>query len=64
VPLGAEIWRDTRLLLGDADPSLRWRNVFTGERLTAVDGPGGLALAAADLFAHFPVALLVGERGG
>ncbi len=62
-PLGAEVWRDTRISLGGADPGLRWRNVFTGEVLTPAEQQGGLSLAAADLFARFPVALLVSERG-
>ncbi|WP_439624338.1 malto-oligosyltrehalose synthase [Gemmata sp.] len=50
-PLG-DVWGDTTL----AVPAGRWRNVFTGEVLTAAD-----ALPAADVFRHFPVALLVRE---
>jgi (1->4)-alpha-D-glucan 1-alpha-D-glucosylmutase len=61
-PLGAEVWQDTRLHLPGVDPGLRWHNVFTGETLAAAEQQG-LSLAAADIFAHFPVALLLGERG-
>lgn len=50
-PLG-DVWGDTTL----AVPKGRWRNVFTGEVLTATD-----ALPAADVFRHFPVALLMHE---
>jgi (1->4)-alpha-D-glucan 1-alpha-D-glucosylmutase len=57
-PLG-KVWQDTRLFLPRVDPALRWHNLFTGERLAAVDHDGQAALAVSDLFAHFPVALLV-----
>jgi (1->4)-alpha-D-glucan 1-alpha-D-glucosylmutase len=62
-PLGGAVWQDTRLFLPDVEPSLRWRNVFTGESLAPVEREGRPFLAAADVFAHFPVALLLGERG-
>jgi (1->4)-alpha-D-glucan 1-alpha-D-glucosylmutase len=62
-PLGAEAWPDTRLTLAGLDPALRWRNAFTGEVLVPQDRDGQPSLAAADLFAHFPVALLIAERG-
>ena len=58
-PLGAAAWQETRLLLPDVDPAWRWSHVFTGERLAPIESEGRLALAAADVFAHFPVALLV-----
>ncbi len=60
-PLGAAVWQETRLLLPDVDPAVRWCNVFTGECLTPTENEGRLSLAAADLLAHFPVALLRGE---
>jgi maltooligosyltrehalose synthase len=58
-PLGASAWEETRLLLPDVDPALRWSNVFTGERLAPTESEGRLSLAAAEVFADFPVALLV-----
>jgi (1->4)-alpha-D-glucan 1-alpha-D-glucosylmutase len=61
-PLGALAWPDTRLPLADLDPALRWWNAFTGEVLTPASRDGALSLAASDLFAHFPVALLIAER--
>ena len=32
---GAAVWEDTRLLLPGVEPGRRWRNLFTGEELTA-----------------------------
>jgi (1->4)-alpha-D-glucan 1-alpha-D-glucosylmutase len=59
LPLGREVWQDTRLLLHDIDPGLRFRNVFTGEDLALTEQQGQRGFALADLFASFPVALLV-----
>ena len=61
-PLGLEVWQDTRLILPGVDPGTRWRHAFTGEILVAEDRDGQPSLAAADVFAHFPVALLIAER--
>jgi (1->4)-alpha-D-glucan 1-alpha-D-glucosylmutase len=61
-PLGAEAWQDTTLILPAPDPGRRWCNVFTGEVLAPQDRDGQPALAAAGLFAHFPIALLIAER--
>ncbi len=52
-PLGAAVWDDTRLLLGELTTA-PLKNIFTGQVCTPVDG--GLPLAA--IFADFPVALL------
>ena len=54
-PLGGEVWGDGVLSV-PAPPGTPLRNVYTGEAL-AVGGEGTLALA--EVFAHFPVALLV-----
>ena len=62
-PLGVEAWSDTRLPLAGLDPSLRWRNLFTGEVLTPEVRDGLPSLAAADLFGLLPIALLLAERG-
>jgi (1->4)-alpha-D-glucan 1-alpha-D-glucosylmutase len=60
-PLGHEVWQDTRLILTGVAPGIRWRNIFTGEALVAEERDGRPSLAAADVFANFPVALLIGE---
>jgi (1->4)-alpha-D-glucan 1-alpha-D-glucosylmutase len=57
LPLGSEVWRDTRLNVAGFDERPNWRNVFTGERLTFADGRPGVA----ELLGEFPVALLVSE---
>ncbi len=58
-PLGAGVWQDTRLVLPDGAPRLRWRNVFTGETLTPAEHDGRPSLPAAEAFGTFPVALLL-----
>jgi (1->4)-alpha-D-glucan 1-alpha-D-glucosylmutase len=63
-PLGRSIWKDTRLSLAGLDPSVCWRNIFTGETISGNDHGTPLSLPAAVLFAHFPVALLVSDRPG
>ena len=62
-PLGQEVWQDTRLVLTGVAPVTRWRNLFTGETLATEDRDGQPSLAAADVFASFPVALLISEEG-
>jgi (1->4)-alpha-D-glucan 1-alpha-D-glucosylmutase len=52
-------WGDTRLALTDLKDDGPWRDAFTGRELTATDG----TLAAGELFAHFPVALLIRDDG-
>ena len=53
MPLGADIWKDTSLVLGDLAMS-NATNLFTGQSCRSTDR--GLPLAAA--LEHFPVALL------
>jgi len=59
-PLGPEVWGDTRLPL-PAIPTMRWTNLFTGERLDPAMRDGVDALAAGDVFRDFPVALLLAQ---
>jgi (1->4)-alpha-D-glucan 1-alpha-D-glucosylmutase len=61
-PLGAPVWDDTRLNLPPMERAVRWHNVLTGERTVADEQPDGRSLAAADLFRHFPIALLFGQE--
>ncbi len=61
LPLGAEVWQNTAVVLPVAPPRACCRNVFTGELLTVSRPDDRPALPAAQLFAHFPVALLVAE---
>lgn len=59
-PLGPEVWGDTRLPLPEI-PTMRWTNLFTGERLDPAMRHGVDALAAGDVFRDFPVALLLAQ---
>jgi (1->4)-alpha-D-glucan 1-alpha-D-glucosylmutase len=61
LPLGKEVWQDTTIHLPGLERGLRFVNVFTGEILTPVDRADPPALAAADVLARFPVALLLGQ---
>ena len=49
------VWEDTHLVLDAARSGRQWRNVLTGETLSATDG----RLPLADALEAFPVALLV-----
>jgi malto-oligosyltrehalose synthase len=61
-PLGETAWTDTLIELPPETPSAAYVNLFTGERVESArfeDAQGqGLALRAAQVFAHFPAALL------
>ena len=54
-PIGDGVWQDTVIVLPEGAPS-RWKNIFTGESLTAEN-----TLALGDALAAFPAALLIGE---
>ncbi len=60
LPLGGDVWRDTRVLQPFDIATSRYRNIFTGEIL-ALDqlvNDGGLSLALGNILSVFPVALL------
>lgn len=60
MPLGKSAWQDTTLPLPAAAPDA-WKDALTGAKLPTVNGPDGARhLVLADVFKHFPVALLVG----
>ncbi|HEY7329104.1 MAG TPA: malto-oligosyltrehalose synthase [Gemmataceae bacterium] len=59
VPLGSKIWGETMLPLPEELGNRIWRSVFTGETLKAVSHQGRPTLPAAQVFARFPVALLL-----
>jgi (1->4)-alpha-D-glucan 1-alpha-D-glucosylmutase len=58
-PHGAKIWGDTMLLLPEELGDRVWHSLFTGETLTAVAYQDRPALRASQVFARFPVALLL-----
>lgn len=60
LPLGAKVWGDTAISL-PTDRQLEWVNQFTGQSIApTAQSKGGLL--AADLFSHFPVALLMAKH--
>ncbi|HZY85512.1 MAG TPA: malto-oligosyltrehalose synthase, partial [Gemmataceae bacterium] len=59
LPLGPDVWQDALLEAPGLAPGARCRNAFTGEVLAAAERDGRAWLSLAELFAHFPVALLL-----
>ena len=60
LPVGESVWRDTQLRIPGVAGGRSLRNLFTGETMS-VDRMNG-ALRAGDVFATFPVALLVSDE--
>ena len=61
-PLGAAVWKDTRVELWGADdgaPVETFRDVFTGATIVAERTATGRSIYASTLFDRLPVALLV-----
>jgi maltooligosyltrehalose synthase len=59
IPIGRDVWKDTRITLPAESTASTYRHVFTGARMKA-DAAG--SLPAADLFRTLPVALLVSDE--
>ena len=59
IPIGRDVWKDTRITLPAESTASTYRHVFTGARMKA---DAGGSLPAADLFRTLPVALLVSEE--
>ena len=59
-PLGPAIWQDTELELAGVPDGMEFHDVFTGATVTTTTGNGTSIIKASDLFADFPVALLLG----
>jgi (1->4)-alpha-D-glucan 1-alpha-D-glucosylmutase len=57
-PMGAEVWQTTRLLLPTGLSNCSFRNIFTGEVLTADNHNGTSGLRLSAVLGAFPVALL------
>lgn len=59
LPLGSEVWGNTRIIQPFDTAGSRYHNIFTGEVLSLNRQDGSLGLALQDVLAEFPVALLV-----
>ncbi|WP_306533036.1 malto-oligosyltrehalose synthase [Geobacter sp.] len=58
LPLGAEVWKDTRLLIPFEGAGRAYRNILTGERVVTALREGQTTLPFSAVLANFPVALL------
>lgn len=58
LPLGADVWKDTRLVIPFENTGRIYRNVITGERLATSLREGQTSFPLAAVLADFPVALL------
>jgi (1->4)-alpha-D-glucan 1-alpha-D-glucosylmutase len=62
LPLGPDVWHDRVLVLPGIEPGQRCRNIFTGEVLDPFEQNGQTVLPLAQVFANFPVALLLRDE--
>jgi (1->4)-alpha-D-glucan 1-alpha-D-glucosylmutase len=58
LPLGPEVWQETRLLLPPDSGGSSYRNIFTGEILQPLHAAEGASLALQEILSVYPVALL------
>jgi (1->4)-alpha-D-glucan 1-alpha-D-glucosylmutase len=58
LPLGPDVWQDTRIILPFNTDSRSYRNIFTGEILNLDQCEDRLSLALQDILSMYPVALL------
>ena len=63
LPTGAETWQGTRLVLPVELTAPTFRNLVTGEQLTAASRGGCPTLLIADVLQTCPVAVLLPEKG-
>lgn len=60
-PLGLNLWADTWLPLPPESGAQKYCNLFTGESLALQNWEGKPVFALGEVFAHFPVAVLVSD---
>jgi (1->4)-alpha-D-glucan 1-alpha-D-glucosylmutase len=63
LPLGEEPWQDGLLYLPEGAQVPHWQDIFSGQVLHAREQDGRASLRLAEVFAHFPAALLVMANG-
>jgi (1->4)-alpha-D-glucan 1-alpha-D-glucosylmutase len=57
-PVGKDVWGETRLVLPDAEPGTRYRDVFTEQIVESVWRENGVVLPLAEAFVDLPFVLL------
>jgi maltooligosyltrehalose synthase len=58
LPLGPEVWQDTRIIPSSGTAASSYRNIFTGEVLVLDQQETGPSLALREILSVYPVALL------
>jgi (1->4)-alpha-D-glucan 1-alpha-D-glucosylmutase len=58
MPLGREVWGDSRIVIPDEIVGEKFHNIFTGETIQTIQKDGQGVLALGEILAHFPVAML------
>jgi (1->4)-alpha-D-glucan 1-alpha-D-glucosylmutase len=58
LPLGPEVWQDTRIIKPFDAAASCYRNIFTGEVVDSDQKKEGFGLMVSDVLADYPVALL------
>jgi maltooligosyltrehalose synthase len=59
LPVGVETWGDTQAILRKRIPPGPYRDVLTGQTISAVARNGDPTLPVFEVFSHLPVALLI-----
>jgi (1->4)-alpha-D-glucan 1-alpha-D-glucosylmutase len=59
LPVGAETWGDTEVILRKRIPAGTYRDVLTGKTVSVVAREGDPSLPVSEVFSHLPVALLI-----
>ena len=63
IPVGAEAWGDTELILRKQVSTGPYRDLFTGKTISPVLRDRDVVLPVADAFSHLPIAMLVSAEG-
>lgn len=58
LPFGEAVWKDSFIVIPIAEPGAGYRNILTGESLTARYHNDANALLLSEVFSNFPVAML------
>ncbi len=61
IPLGQEIWGNSRILIPEEISAKKFINIFTGEMIAETEQDGRRGLTLGEIFSNFPVALLERE---
>lgn len=62
LPLGQKVWKGSGIVLPKETPGSTFVNIFTGETIRAAKHHQKRTLNLGEVLAHFPVALLAGEK--